>query len=308
MFLAEAQKQQLLVILRPGPYICAETEGGGLPGWLQANGPAPYGFVPRSGDPRFLSFVDAWFAVLLPLLRPFLYSNGGPVILSQVSNEDGFWSGEPGPYLHHIFNAYVDAWGQDAVIIHSTDSVNSSLLASTHIPGQYQTVDFGPGPAGSAEAAFAIQAAANGNVGPPMNSEYYVIGVNRNWGDQPYVNDTEAKINSSAAFLRGMLAAGASINMYMFSGGTNWGFEAGLHADGPADFQTGPYIPTGPVTEAGDASQAFGAVCAVVSEARGLPAPSVPPPAPKSHYMGQLAMTEFASLWDALPLLLVGFA
>jgi beta-galactosidase len=71
-------------VLRPGPYICGETEGGGLPGWLQAGGPAPYGLVPRSGDPRFLAAVDAWFAVLLPLLRPFLYANGGPVVLAQV--------------------------------------------------------------------------------------------------------------------------------------------------------------------------------------------------------------------------------
>lgn len=89
----------------------------------------------------------------------------------------------------------------------------------------------------------------------------------------------------------------------MFSGGTNWGFEAGLHADGSASFQTGPYVPGGPLTEAGDASPYFGPVCAAVSEVRGLPAPAPPPPAPKSHYMGALVMTDYATLWDALPLL-----
>jgi beta-galactosidase len=226
---------------------------------------------------------------------------------AQVSNEDGFWSGEPGPYLRHVFDAYTTAWGAGAVVVHSTDSVNASLLASTHLPGQFQTVDFGSGPSGSAEAAFAVQAAANagtgGTGGPAMNSEYYVGGVNRNWGDPPYANDTAAAINASAEFLRGMLVAGASVNLYMFSGGTNWGFEAGLHADGPAGFQTGPYIPGGPLTEAGDASPYFGPVCAALSESQGLPPPPPPPPAPKSHYMGELEMTEYATLWDALPAL-----
>ena len=89
----------------------------------------------------------------------------------------------------------------------------------------------------------------------------------------------------------------------MFSGGTNWAFEAGLHADGPASFQTGPYIPGGPLTEAGDASPYFGPVCAAISESQGRAPPVPPPPAPKSHYMGVLDFTEYATLWDALPLL-----
>ena len=80
-FLDAAAAEDLLVILRPGPYICAETQGGGLPGWLQAGGRV----YPRTGDPSFLAAVDDWFAVLLPLLRPYLYSNGGPVIMAQVS-------------------------------------------------------------------------------------------------------------------------------------------------------------------------------------------------------------------------------
>lgn len=137
---------------------------------------------------------------------------------SPLGTEDGYWAGEPGPYLRHIRDAYIAAWGAGAVVIHSTDGTNSSLLASTHIAGQFQTVDFGPGPAGTAEAAFAMQAAANGGMGPAMNSEYYVGGVNRNWGDPPYANDTDATINASAAFLRGMLVGGANINMCAYHG------------------------------------------------------------------------------------------
>ncbi|GMP35117.1 hypothetical protein CsSME_00007698 [Camellia sinensis var. sinensis] len=80
-FLKLCQKLDLLVMLRPGPYICAEWDLGGFPAWLLAIEPA---LTLRSSDPAFLDLVDKWWGILLPLMAPLLYDNGGPIIMVQV--------------------------------------------------------------------------------------------------------------------------------------------------------------------------------------------------------------------------------
>lgn len=310
-FLDAVQAAGLLVFLRLGPYICAEYDFGGMPGWLLEDGTSS--IVMRSADPVFLSAVDRWFSVLLPALKPYLYSNGGPIISAQIDNEHGYYSnGGPATqaYLSHLADAYRTAWGPDAVIIHSTDSANQTLLyGGGYTPAVFSTVDFGPGPSLSAAGAFAIQDQANarpGGIGAGLhlNSEYYVGGENTNWGDPPYHNDTPAAINASIAYYSTILASGASSNVYMFAGGTNRGWEAGLHADGSAHWQTGPYVPGAPLSEAGDPTDLYQPFCAAIAAHTGQPAPVPPPIAPKSHYMGQLAMQQYVRLWDAVPSLL----
>jgi beta-galactosidase len=310
-FLDAAAQAGLLVILRPGPYICAEYSFGGMPGWLLQNGTDSISL--RTADPLFLSAVDRWFDVLLPTLRPYLYSNGGPVVLAQVDNEAGYYvspgGGGDDAYLAHIRDAYVSAWGAGAVVLHSTDGTNETLLWNSKLDGVYSTVDFGPPSNGADGLAplFALQDAANGGVGPHMNSEFYVGGMNRNWGDPAYANDTAAAINASVTVLEALVASGASLNMYMFSGGTNWGFEAGLHSGTSARWNVGAYVPGGPLSEAGDPTDLFLPVCNAIAAGRGQPQPPGPLPAavaPKSSYAGTLAMDAYATLWDALPALI----
>jgi len=81
-----AHQLGMLVILRPGPYICAERDGGGLPFWLYAQHPD---IKVRSSDRRYLAAVQRWWSTLLPKIRPLLYSNGGPVVMVQLENEYG---------------------------------------------------------------------------------------------------------------------------------------------------------------------------------------------------------------------------
>lgn len=328
-YLDAAQRAGLLVILRPGPYICAEYDFGGMPSWLLNNG-SDYSMM-RSMDPGFLASVDRWFSVLLPTLRPYLYSNGGPIVLAQVDNEAGYWGTGPSyaQYLGHIRDLYVQYWGEGAVIIHSTDGWNQTLLANSHTPAAasstapagalgvsqvYQTVDFGysSSPGTDLPTYFSAQYAANGYRGPLMNSEFYIGGSpgNRNWGDGPYTNDTQATVNTSIAFLTALLAySNASMNMYMFHGGTNWGWEAGLHADGAPHWNVGAYCPGSALTEAGDPSPYYQPICSAIRAHRGLPAPVVPPVAPKADYGyggeggSTLSATGYATLWAALPLL-----
>ena len=84
-YLQLAQELGLLVILRPGPYIDAERDLGGLPYWLLRRP----GIKLRTADPLFMEPVTAWYDQLLPKIRPLLYSNGGPVIMVQVWQEGG---------------------------------------------------------------------------------------------------------------------------------------------------------------------------------------------------------------------------
>jgi len=79
-FLKLAHKLNILVMLRAGPYVCAEWDLGGFPAWLLAEQPA---VKLRSSDPAFLQLVQRWWGVLFPKIVPLLYSNGGPIIMVQ---------------------------------------------------------------------------------------------------------------------------------------------------------------------------------------------------------------------------------
>lgn len=80
-FINLAQKQELLVILRPGPYICSEWDYGGFPYWIFTQ----CGDKIRTSDEKYIGLVDKWFGVLFSRLTPLLYTNGGPIISLQVS-------------------------------------------------------------------------------------------------------------------------------------------------------------------------------------------------------------------------------
>nr|WP_329811810.1 beta-galactosidase [Streptomyces sp. GSL17-113] len=96
-FVRTADELGLDVILRPGPYICAEWEFGGLPGWLLATP----GIRLRCRDAHYLAAVDRWFDALVPRLVPLQATRGGPVVAMQVENEYGSYGTDRG-YLEHL--------------------------------------------------------------------------------------------------------------------------------------------------------------------------------------------------------------
>ena len=84
-YLREADQEGLNVILRPGPYICAEWELGGYPAWLLKD----HTMQLRSRDPRLMAALHAWFTKLGQVVRPYMGSQGGPILAVQVENEYG---------------------------------------------------------------------------------------------------------------------------------------------------------------------------------------------------------------------------
>ena len=259
-FVGLAGELGLDVIVRPGPYICAEWDFGGLPAWLMS--------VPdlhlRSSDPAFIAAVDAWLDAVAPVMRPLLATNGGPVVAVQVENEYGSY-GDDADYLEHCRAALVER-GVD-VLLFTSDGPGSDWLESGSIPGVLATANFGS----RAAESFAELRRFQPN-GPDMCMEYW-NGWFDHWGEQHHTRDPE----DAAKVLDDMLRAGASVNLYMAHGGTNFGLWNGCNVkDGQFQPTTTSYDYDAAVGEAGELTPKWYAFRDVILRYASGP----PPPAP----------------------------
>eukprot|EP01133_Synstelium_polycarpum_P015746 gene15746-18709_t len=294
-FFEMAQSLDLLVIVRAGPYACGEWEFGGFPYWLISQHPE---ISLRSSDPDFLNAVDNWFAVLLPLINQQLYTNGGNVIMVQVENEYGSY-GSDKAYLGHLLNLYVNVFGPTrgngaGVIFHSTDGAGVDYLIGSQIAGVYQTVDFGP--TDDPMSDFKPQRVFE-PTGPLMNSEYYT-GWLTHWQDP-----TAARVDAATAAngLYDILKLGASINMYMFYGGSNFAFMNGANGGDPSSFDITiqSYDYDAVLSEAGDITPKYLAISEAISKWTGVAPATLPSNSTKLAY-GVVPLTLAASLFDNL--------
>ncbi|MER5431228.1 beta-galactosidase family protein [Streptomyces sp. NPDC002588] len=263
-FLRLAAAEGLHVLLRPGPFICAEWDGGGLPFWLTADPTIRL----RTSDPRFTEAVDSYLDLLLPPLLPYMAAAGGPVIAVQVENEYGAY-GDDTTYLKHVESALRSRGIEE--LLFTCDQTDGDHLENGTLPGVLATGTFGS----RVDRSLARLREAQPE-GPLMCSEFW-IGWFDHWGGPHHGRDAA----DAAADLDRLLAAGASVNIYMFHGGTNFGFTNGAnhhHA----------YVPTitsydydAPLTECGDPGPKYHAFREVIARHTDTPAHPVPPPSPK---------------------------
>lgn len=286
-FLHEASLANLLVILRPGPYICAEWEMGGLPSWLLRKPNIRL----RTSDPDFLAAVDSWFKVLLPKIHPWLYHNGGNIISIQVENEYGSYMACDFRYMRHLAGLFRALLGEE-ILLFTTDGPEGLRCGSLH--GLYTTVDFGP--AENMTQMFALQRLYEPH-GPLVNSEYYT-----GWLDYWGQNHSMRSVRAVTVGLEGMLKLGASVNMYMFHGGTNFGYWNGADEKGRFLPITTSYDYDAPISEAGDATPKLFALRNVISQFQEIPLGPLPPPSPKMM-LGPLTLYLDGYLLDFLHLL-----
>ncbi|KAK7067263.1 Beta-galactosidase-1-like protein, partial [Halocaridina rubra] len=290
-FIKTAQEEDLLVILRAGPFIDAEREMGGLPYWLLSMNK---NMKLRTSDPTYLERVDIWYTYsLLPIIKPLLYENGGPIIMVQVENEYGSFPACDYNYTAHLRDLFRQVLG-NSVVLFTTDGDGAGFLKCGKIPGVYATVDFGPG--GDANDHFAAQRAVEPH-GPLVNSEYYP-GWLDHWQEPHSTTDAE----SVAKSLDDMLKVNASVNMYMFHGGTSFGFGAGSNLG--SKFMACPtsYDYDAPLSEAGDPTEKYWILRNITQKYLPLPAGDVPPPSPKFTY-GKVNLTPLSSIWEMKSLL-----
>ncbi|NXT22259.1 BGAL galactosidase, partial [Syrrhaptes paradoxus] len=276
----------LLVILRPGPYICAEWEMGGLPAWLLWKPD----IVLRSSDPAYLAAVDSWLHVLLPKIKPRLYQHGGNIISVQVENEYGSYYACDYGYLRHLLGSFRALLGSE-VLLFTTDGTRAEELRCGTLQGLYATVDFGPG--SNVTKAFGAQRQVEPR-GPLVNSEYYT-----GWLD--YWGGAHASTSSAlvAQGLEDMLRLGASVNMqvtswYMFHGGTNFAYWSGADFKDQYKPVTTSYDYDAPLSEAGDPTEKLFAIRTVISKFQPLPAGPMPPATPKYAY-GRVALQKVSA-------------
>ncbi|KAM6449734.1 beta-galactosidase [Liasis olivaceus] len=283
-FLKLADEIGLLVILRAGPYICAEWDMGGLPAWLLEK----KSIVLRSSDSDYLAAVGSWMRVLLPKMKFHLYQNGGPIIMVQVENEYGSYFACDFHYLRYLKNLFRQYLGNE-VVLFTTDGATKVFLRCGALQGLYSTVDFGPGT--NVTAAFSAQRLTEPQ-GPLVNSEFYT-GWLDHWGHR------HNAIPSSviAKTLSEILAHGANVNLYMFIGGTNFGYWNG--ANTPYTAQPTSYDYDAPLSEAGDLTEKYFALREVIGMYKDLPKGPIPPTTPKFSY-GEVKLMKVGMVTELL--------
>ncbi|MCT9082358.1 glycoside hydrolase family 35 protein [Streptomyces fulvoviolaceus] len=263
-FLDAAREAGLWAIVRPGPYICAEWENGGLPHWLTGH--------LRTSDERFLGQVERWFRRLLPEVVTRQIDRGGPVIMVQVENEYGSY-GSDAEYLRRLADLLL-AEGV-TVPLFTSDGPEDHMLSGGSIPGVLATVNFGSHARVAFESLRRHQPA-----GPVMCMEFW-CGWFDHWGAEHVVRDAE----DATATLREILECGASVNLYMAHGGTSFAGWAGanrgggdLH-DGPLEPDVTSYDYDAPIDEYGRPTEKFWRFREVLAEYADGPLPE-PPAAP----------------------------
>ncbi|MEV1021551.1 beta-galactosidase family protein [Streptomyces sp. NPDC050264] len=265
-FLDAAHEAGLWVIARPGPYMCAEWENGGLPHWVTG----PLGARIRTRDAEFSAAVERWFRVLLPYIVERQIDRGGPVIMVQVENEYGSY-GSDALYLRALADLLVELGV--TVPLFTSDGPEDHMLTGGSIPGVLATANFGS----HAREGFATLRRHRPE-GPLMCMEFW-CGWFDHWGAEHVVRDPA----DAAQALREILECGASVNLYMAHGGTSFGGWAGanrggeLH-DGPLEPDVTSYDYDAPIDEFGRPTEKFWLFREVLGRYATQPLPEVPGP------------------------------
>ncbi|MCR5674348.1 MAG: beta-galactosidase [Lachnospiraceae bacterium] len=281
-FLRTASDLGLYIILRPSPYICAEWEFGGLPAWLLAGDDLRL----RTSEGAFLEEFERWYSVLLPKLAPYQINRGGHVILMQVENEYGYYANDPDylPAMRDMMRKY-----DITVPFITSDGPFRENLNAGRLEGALATGNFGS----HTDERFAVLKDYTKG-GPLMCSEFWV-GWFDHWGNGGHMR---GNLEESVRDLDRMLATG-NVNIYMFEGGTNFGFMNGSNYYDELTPDVTSYDYDAILTEDGRITEKFRRYREVIGKYRELPAWEEPAETPRCAY-GEIPVRERVSLYATL--------
>lgn len=284
-FIRAAQAEGLDVILRPGPYVCAEWELGGYPSWLLKDRTT----LLRSTEPKYTAAVERWINRLGQEVKPLLLKNGGPIVAVQLENEYGAF-GDDKAYLEGLEATYRRAGLADGVLFTSNQASDLAKGSLPHIPS---VVNFG---SGGAEKSVAKLEEFRPD-GLRMVGEYWAGWFDK-WGEDHHETDGAKE----AEELRFMLKRGYSVSLYMFHGGTTFGWMNGADSHTGKDYHpdTTSYDYNAPLDEAGNPRYKYGLLASVISEVTGKPAAPTPA-ATVAKTFPISSVKRAASLWRDLP-------
>ena len=264
-FLDLVAAEGLHAIVRPGPYICAEWHNGGLPVWLTSTP----GIGLRRSEPQYLAAVTEYLERVYEIVAPRQIDRGGNVVLVQIENEYGAY-GSDEDYLRELVRVTRDAG--ITVPLTTVDQPMPWMLENGSLPELHLTGSFGSRSAERLETLREHQP-----TGPLMCSEFW-DGWFDWWGSIHHTTDPAA----SAHDLDVLLAAGASVNIYMVHRGTNFGTTNGANDKGRFDPIVTSYDYDAPIDESGHPTAKFHAFRDVIAKYAAVPdlEPSPRPDAP----------------------------
>jgi beta-galactosidase len=284
-FLETAKKLGLYAIVRPGPYICAEWDFGGLPAWLLKD----KNMRLRCDYAPYLERVESFFKVLFEKIKDLLITNGGNVLAVQIENEYGSYGNDKN-YLLKMEKILRGA-GVD-VLLFTSDGRNKSMISGGTLPHIYKTLNFGSGARNAFNSLKGIQDNA-----PLMCCEFW-CGWFDHFGEKHHTRTALTVKNE----LNALLDIGASFNFYMFHGGTNFNFWAGANHGKYYSPTITSYDYGAPLTEWGDYTPTYHAIREILNKRQGFELEPLPPP-PKMQSFGEVKLGESAALFDNLEVL-----
>ncbi len=277
-FIKTAQEIGLYAIVRPGPYICAEWDFGGLPAWLLRD----RNMRLRCAYPEYLQHVSDFYHRLFEEIGDLQQSGGGNIIAMQIENEYGSY-GNDKEYLRYIEKLMLDCGAK--VLLFTSDGDDNSMLSGGTLPDVFKTLNFGS----RASEIFNAMDRFHENT-PKMCTEFW-CGWFDHWGEEHHTRGSD----SVAGEIKDFLDIDASFNFYMFHGGTNFGFTAGANCYEEYQPTVTSYDYCALLTEWGDYTPAYYAVRELLLKAQNLPETELPA-SPELQTIGKVELDESTSL------------
>jgi beta-galactosidase len=283
-FIQTAQDVGLWVVVRPGPYACAEWDFGGLPVWLLRTPDIKV----RCMDPRYMAAVEPYIKKMADIVRPLQVQNGGPVLMVQIENEYGSYGND----LEYML-ALKKMWEKAGIGVpfYTADGATPYMLEAGSIPGCAIGLD-----PGANERNFAEAAKLGRNV-PIFCSELYP-GWLTHWGE-PWARTETAEVVKDLTWL---LENKKSFNLYVIHGGTNFGFWAGANMGDAYQPDITSYDYDAPINEMGVPTPKYFAIRDLLAKYQ--PAGAALPEPPKPLPVIEIPAMSFGSnadLFDNLP-------
>ena len=283
-FIRICQQEGMWVLLRPGPYVCAEWDFGGLPPYLLK--------IPdikiRCMDPRYMAAATRFLTRFLKEMAPLQCTNGGPILMVQVENEYGSF-GNDRQYMEELRKVMIKAGIN--VPFYTADGPTPYMLEAGSLPDAAIGLD-----SGSDEKDFAQAHKHNPDV-PAFSSETYP-GWLTHWGEKWARPDTKGLLKEVEYLLKNK----KSFNFYVIHGGTNFGFTAGANANSPVSYQPDitSYDYDAPINENGEPTEKYHQLRNLVAKYTSNPLPEIPQPV-KTITIDEFALQKSDALWNHLP-------
>jgi beta-galactosidase len=288
-FIRLCQSEGMWVLLRPGPYVCAEWDLGGLPSYLLSD-PDIQLRTDSATDSRYMAAVSRYIEELVPRIKPLLIQHGGPILMIQIENEFGSYASNPA-YLEELRQLWLK--GGVTGPFYTEDGLPQLERNRTTVSGGAIALSNG-------DAAQIATVRRKFPAVPALAGEVYP-GWLTHWGEAGFAGTNYDLSRILTAFMESKL----SFNLYVIHGGTSFGFYAGANVDGSGNYQPDitSYDYSAPISEQGMATPKYMKYRDIIAGYLPAPLPDIPDAIATLGCTGidALMPTVYASIWDNLP-------